>query len=437
MLLRNRLADAWEALRTSYWFVPMVMALAAAGLAVLTVGIDHRITIDWPERLRWIRAAGPEGSRAVLAAVVGSIITVTGVVFSVTIVALTLASSQFGPRLLRSFLRDRGNQVVLGALVATFLYNLLVLRAVGREDRVPHLATLAGVALAVVSLFVLIYFVHHSASSIQASSVIAAVADEIDERLPSLFPERLGEGVPVPSGADEVRERLAEQGRGAFSISQGYVRLVDTDAVLELAVEHDLRIELCRRPGDFVCAGSLLARIGPEEKLDDAVVSKLVAAFVTGPSRTPVQDLGFLTDQLTEMAVRALSPGVNDPQTAVSCVDRLGAVIAALSEREMPSAARADGSGTLRVVSPVLSFEEVVAGCLDPIRRYGAGHAQVVEAVMGTLRELGAREVPSARRRVLVEHADELHRAFRRSTEAGRDLARIAQAHREVRDALA
>lgn len=429
MSIGSKLRNAWESVRESYWFLPMLMTAASAALALGVVEIDRNISGTWAQRLDWIRDAGPDGTRAVLAAIAGSMITVTGVVFSVTIVALTLASSQFGPRLLRNFLRDRGNQLTLGVLVATFLYSLLVLRAVGPEGSVPHLATAIAVLLSIASLFVLIYFIHHAATSIQASSIIAAVACEIDEKIPTLFPERVGDDAPNGPELEAALRALDADGVDVESEGDGYIRLLDPGALMSLACERDLLIRVHRRPGDFVAVGACLARIGPRSRSTEPVQQAIRAAFVLGSHRTPVQDLGFLTDQLTEMAVRALSPGVNDPKTAVACVHRLGALIGALSERAMPSAGRVDENERLRVVVPPTRFDEVVARCLDPIRHHGASNTEVVECVLTSLGEVSRRSLSAERRQVIAEHAAEFYESFVRDRSSKRDLARIEKAY--------
>lgn len=431
----DALRGRWDSLRESYWFVPMLMALGAAGLALGLIELDTRLPSTAVRRIPWIRDAGAEGTRAVLSTVAGSMITVTGVVFSITIVALSLTSSQFGPRLLRNFLRDRGNQGVLGTFVATFLYSLLVLRAV-EVDRVPHVAAAVALVLAVTSVFVLIYFVHHAASSIQASSVIASVAREIEGQLPSLFPEETGhepeEASRAPTGAPDV------DAMEVVSTATGYVRVLSADEIFDLAVERDLVIELVVRPGDFVAEGRPLARIVPAQQSSEELAAWVEQRFVIGPHRTGVQDLAFLTDQLTEMAVRALSPGTNDPKTAIACIHRLGVVIASLAGRKMPSSERYDADGRLRVVAPTTSFSGLLAMCLDPILRYGVKDAEVVEAVLLALGSAVESCPRPARRVLLLEEAYAWSEAFSRDVGVPtRDRERVENAVTRVAEVAA
>lgn len=440
--LGGALASRWDALRGSYWFVPTMMVVVAALVAVGLIEVDQRMVRAELIRLPWIHDTGAEGTRALLSTVAGSMITVTGVVFSITIVALTLASSQFGPRLLRGFLRDRSTQWVLGTFVSTFLYSLLVLRAV-EAGRVPYLATTVALGLAVASVFVLIFFVHHAASSIQASSVIAAVVAEIEAELPVLFPESLGEAGESAVSPGPARPALSDA-RIVRAHTSGYVRVLDAGPVFAIAREDDLVVELLARPGDFVTEGQAIARVWPstrdgdqpagnedgtpidrpegdaedgggeggDEGGEDGIDGCLAEVFVVGTHRTAVQDLGFLTDQLAEMAVRALSPGTSDPNTAVACVNRLGAVLAQVANRVMPAAERLDDDGRLRVIARATRFSDVVESCLDPIRRYGVDDAQVVAAVLSALEHTCSTCREPTRRALLLAHAREWFAGF-------------------------
>jgi len=423
--LLGRLRSLFDTLRGNYWFVPMVMAFGAGAAAFGLVEVDRRFLT---EPIPWISSTDADGTRAVLSVIAGSMITVTGVVFSITVVALTLASSQFGPRLLRNFLRDRANQLAFGTFVATFLYSLLVLRAV-RADEIPHLAATVAVVLAAASLFVLIYFIHHTATSIQASSVIAAVANEIEPHLRSLFPEQMGsEEIERASlSIESSRRQLEADGVEVRASREGFVRIVDEETILRLAVAQDAVILLHRRPGDFIAAGSILARVAPGDTVEK-LGSALQESFIVGDHRTPVQDLEFLIGQLTEIALRALSPGINDPRTAIDCVHRLGAVVSSVIEREMPSGIRHDEDGRLCVLAPPTTFEQIVASCFDPVRRYGAGHVAVVVATLDALRDAGERSTDPGRRSILASQAVEIHAASVAEDPSARDLAIIQEA---------
>ncbi len=377
-----------EKVRTSFWFIPSGMVLGAAALSVVGIHVDNAIRGKVIEKLGWFYAGGPEGARAVLAAIAGSMITVAGVVFSITVVLLSLASQQFGPRILRTFIRDRSNQVVLGSFVATFVYCLLVLRTVrGTQstDFVPYISVTFGILLAVASIGVLIFFVHYAAESIQASSLIAAVGRELEGAIDSLYPDQIGSG--DGEGA-EPKFQFAGTETAVPSLETGYVQFIDGDELLKLAVEHSLVIEVAANPGDFVRTGDSLVRIEPGRGLDDKVCGALRGTFGLGERRTATQDIDFLFRQLTEIAVRALSPGINDPFTAIECLDRLSAALSRLAGRTIPSGHRRDEQGHIRVITRPVTFAEMARTSLGSVRRYGETHEMVISRLMEAIRDM-------------------------------------------------
>ena len=266
----TRLRAAWETVRTTYWAVPSVMALAALALSIGMIQLDRALTPKLLGTLSWVYTGGPEGARAVLSTIAGSMITVAGVTFSITIVALTLASQQFGPRLLRSFLRDLGNQIVLGTFVSTFVYCLLVLRTVrGNDDAqfVPHLAVTLGVVLAMLSLGVLIFFIHHVSTSIQASQIIAGVAADLE----ALHRTRLFPGAPGRRTTTSRRSPLhpfafdgGEARMSSRSSTSGYVQAIDGARLMSTATERDLVVRVEAAPGQFVRRDAVLASVRSE-----------------------------------------------------------------------------------------------------------------------------------------------------------------------------
>jgi uncharacterized membrane protein len=406
------LALWWDRLRSSYWFVPTIMALAAVGLAMGMLAVDGWLGSKTARKLGYVYSGGADGARGLLSTIAGSVITVGGVVFSITVAALTLASSQFGPRLLRSFMRDLGNQLVLGTFIATFLYCLLVLRTVRGENGdggdagfVPHVSVTLAVMLAAASLAVLIYFIHHIARSMQAPYVITAVADELLGGINDIFPEEIGRdaGAPVPDPDGPLVEPPGPA-QTIASVCDGYVQSVDNDALMKLACEHDLVVRLLRRPGDYAFTGAPLARVWPSRRLDDDVCQRLVDAFTFGADRTATQDLRFPMEQLVEVAVRAMSPGINDPFTAVNCVDRLGSALALLGGRRIPSRYRRDDEGRLRVIADPVGFEMLTDLAVTPLVHYAraSGSVAVTDRLRRTLQEL-ADTVGDPRRRDFLQ----------------------------------
>jgi uncharacterized membrane protein len=227
--MREKLAVFWDSLRSSFWFVPTMMALGAATLSIVTIDTDRVSNAAFANSLGFIWSGGAEGARSILSTIAGSMITVAGVVFSITIVALTLASSQFGPRLLRNFVRDRGNQITLGTFISTFMYCVLVLRTVRVKDEgnfVPFVSVTCGIALAVASIGVLIFFIHHVSRSIQAEFLIAKVGEEFRNSITDHFPEQ---PLATPSAEAMDLYRRATAGSASVDAPFHYGRISASD----------------------------------------------------------------------------------------------------------------------------------------------------------------------------------------------------------------
>ncbi|MDQ2686925.1 MAG: DUF2254 domain-containing protein [Armatimonadota bacterium] len=410
--MKSFFLNFWETLRGSYWFVPALMTAGAFALSFTLLSLDQRLHVHSLTGFAWIYAGSAAGARSVLSTVASSIITVAGTTFSITIAALSLASSQFGPRLLRGFLRDTGNQVVLGTFIGTFVYCLLVLRTIRGMDNevfVPNLAVTGGVILALASVGVLIYFINHVSASIQASNVIASVSGELNEAIDRLYPTRIGKEYEDIEQTLDGPEALSDGGREIIAESSGYVQILDESRLMELAREADGVLEVARRPGTFVTEGAVLARLRADRPPPEDFRRNVNKAFVLGPHRTMTQDAGFGVDQLVEVAIRALSPGINDPFTAVTCLDRLGAGLARLATRRMPSARRYDDDGALRVVAEPLLFPEMVDASFDQIRQYGSDSYLVTLRLLETLEAVGAQAEGDDHRDALRRQAELIH----------------------------
>jgi uncharacterized membrane protein len=484
----THLQHLWEQLRSSFWFVPALLASAGGGLAFCLVAIDRLSHGDAAFDFAWIYGGGAAGARGVLAAIAGSMITVAGVVFSITTVALTLASQQFGPRLLRRFMKDRGNQVVLGTFIATFVYCLLVLRTVrgdGNEAFVPTHAVTGAVVLAIFALGVLIYFVHHVARSIQASYVIASVGAELERAVDRLFPQRIGrdaasrrtterprlppsfrdidlDGVPDHHGAQRPGAYGGQgpgayggqgpgayggQGPGAYggqrpgacavsAWTSGYVQAVDGDALLAAAGDCNLVLRLARRPGDMVFEGEPLMHAWPVGEVSDAVVRRLRRAVIVGSERPIEQDAKFAFDQLVEVALRALSPSMNDPQSAMACTDRLGAGLRKLAGREIPSGYRYDSYGCVRVIAPPTTFAQIAEDTLRTLQQHARQSAPVTLRLLSTIEAVSPVVCRAEDRAVLVRQAQRIHAGAQDGLPDAADRAAARRSFRAVQRAL-
>jgi len=430
--VKFRLMEVWESLRSSYWFLPGLIALGAAALAFGMVAADGRIGHEVVERLGWIYTGGAEGARGVLSAIASSMITVAGVTFSVLVVALSQAASQFGPRVLGSFMRDTGNQFVLGTFVGTFLYCLLVLRTVrgGDDDGqfVPYLSVTLAIALAVLGVGVLIYFVHHAAASIQVTSLITALATDLDDAVERHFPDR-----PEGEGEPDRSARAPETGAmGVEAPRDGYVQAIGWERLVGLARKGSAVIRLERRPGDFVARGDTLARVFSPAGADGELIGDVCGAFVIGPRRLPAQDVEFSVNQLVGVAVRALSPGINDPFTATACVDRLGAVLARVAARPDPLRVRRDREGVVRLVEDPVEFERLADAAFSPVRRYAEGSFTAILCLLDALAGVARHARDERRRETVRAHAARVLAMAERSLEDPLDLVEVAERYRTV-----
>jgi len=440
--LKTLLLKYWDRLRSSFWFVPAVMACLAVALAVGAVELDRAGAEGWLQGLHWIYSGGAEGASLMLGTVAGSMIAIAGTVFSMTLVALSLASSQLGPRLLRNFMRDTANQVVLGTFVATFVYCLLVLRTVRRADEVafvPHLSVSIGVLLAMLSIAVLIYFIHHVSVSIQADEVVARVGREMQDGIDRLFPGHLGkpgsEVFTAPSDAD-FPAGFTREARPVGALEDGYLQLIDADALMTLAAEEDLLLRLECRPGHYLVKGRAIAMVWPGKRVSDTLVDKMNAAFVLGDQRTAAQDVEFSFQQLVEIAVRALSPGINDPFTAIACVDRLGSGLCRLARRDMPSAMRFDSHGRLRLVAPGSSFAGIVDTAFNQIRQSARSNPAVAIRMLGAIVQVAGHVQRAQDLACLQRHACMIVRGAREGVPEADDLLAVEGAFRAVTQAL-
>ncbi|MEZ5317392.1 MAG: DUF2254 domain-containing protein [Vicinamibacterales bacterium] len=403
--------------RTSLWLVPGGLTLAAIVAAAVFIRLDVAagLAADTPAGL----ASRADGARTILATVASSIATVAGVAFSITIVALVLTASQYSSRVLRNFMRDRTSQVVLGLLVGTFAYCLLVLGAIrtdGETAFVPSYALGAAIALALAALGAFVYFIHHIATAIQASSIAANVAAETVAAIDVLFPESIGQPAPAAEAASSAP--AAREAAGDWTpvpaVRPGYLQHVDEDDVLAFARDHDVVLRLETGIGGFIVPGAPLVSVAGTRGLDEEAARRLRACFTINRHRTIDQDAAFGIRQLVDVALKALSPGVNDTTTAVTCVDWLSVILARLAGRRLPAADRHD-RGVLRVIARVPTFGSLVGEAFAEIRQNAAGNAAVLGRLLTSAAGLISRVTDADRRAVLRHHAELVLAEARRS----------------------
>jgi uncharacterized membrane protein len=426
-------------MRSSFWFVPALMVLDAVVLAILLITVDMHVELKLAARWPLLFGAGAAGARGLLTTVASSMITVAGLVFSITLVALSLTSSQYTSRVIRNFMRGRVNQWVLGVFLGIFAYCLVVLRTIREGDSgsfVPSLAVLAGLLLAFAGIAVLIHFIHHIATSIQASSIVATAAQETLAAVDHLCPEALGDD-DDERAAHTLAAALAGQAWLPVPAGKsGYIETLDADALQAVAQSLETLLRMEHGVGDFVVAGTPLVSLLDATDLDDATTARLNAVYVIGRQRTVEQDVAFGIRQIVDVAMKALSPGINDTTTAVMCVDYLAAILTRLATRRIAAPDRLD-AGTLRVIVRGPSFEGLLSEAFDQIRQNAEGNVAILLRLLGALHTISGATLSPRRRWVIGRKVEEIAEAAERSIASPHDRDRLAQRLIRVREALA
>ncbi len=386
----------------------MLMVGTAVLTGIVLTIVDVTIGTDWTEPFYYAFGVGAEGARGMLGAIAGSMMTVASLTFSLTITTLATASTQYTSRLVRNFMRDRINQFVLGYFVGLFAYCLVVMRTIRSGDDnqfVPAIAVLVGLVGALVSIIVLIYFIHHIAESIQAGTILKRVTNETLEAIDKLFPSQAAEPMSdeLPSHTNTLPAQPSENERAVQLDRFGYVRSIDTDTLMEIATERDTMIRLVVDVGQFVTPQSDVCTLVCDEPLDDETCERLKASFETGPARTIEQDAAFGIRQIVDIAMKALSPGVNDTTTGVMSIEHLGVIVERLADRDIPDRVRGK-DGNIRLLTGGRSFATLVAGSFDQIRQCASGNVAVLEAMFNALAHAGRQTDEADRRAVLAKH---------------------------------
>ncbi|HSZ42981.1 MAG TPA: DUF2254 domain-containing protein [Trebonia sp.] len=412
-----------ETLRTNLWLIPVLQTLAAIGLFVVTLSIDraafhHEITLP-----SWFISGSPDAAREILSSLAAAIITVVGVVFSIMMVVLTLASTQFGPRMIRTFIRDRGTQLTLGTFVATFFYAMLTLISIGATF-VPHVSVTVALSLTAIDLGILIYFIHHTATAIQLPAVIASIASDLATAIDDEATAPAGAAAPVSGPSPDILGvRLDREGRVVTAADSGYLRFVRHATLVRIAAESDAVIRLHHRPGHFLTQGHPMATVWPPA-VAETIEARLNNVHLTGPMRTLSQDIAFGIDQLVEIAIRALSPAVNDTFTALTCIDWLGDSLCKIAVNWCPEAYHRDVMGEIRLITVPVSYERLVQRSFEKVRQAAGGMPAVLIRQLDALHVVMA-VAPSGRSRVLLDQAAMIQRVNLRTVPEEADRADV------------
>ena len=418
-----RLRQVWDDLKTSLWFRPALWVVGLGALALALTNLDENLerflTPDQLSQLTLIFGGGPEGARTLLGAVSASMLTVATLAYSIAMVAIVQTANAFSPRILRHYLGDTVQQHVLGVLMGTFLYCLLVLRVVGRDAPglfVPTLSITVAVLLALLSLASFIYFIHHVSHSIEVRHIVKIIRQEAEDLFDEVFPETLGrpwtgQRLPCPPSTPPALVRATRP---------GYIQFIAPSELLGVAHQADLLVRVEPMPGDYVLPGLPLASVWPAEALTEDRADRLRAAFELGSERTLTQDLLFSMRQLSDIALRALSPAVNDPTTAMNCMDVMASLLTQMALHPPVTPYRCDDDGVLRVIARGPTFETMLDQAFNQIRHYAATDLACTWRLLEICGQLGhTAPLPSQRdalwRHVTMvarsadRHLDELH----------------------------
>jgi uncharacterized membrane protein len=428
MNLLGRRRVIWDYLAGALWVLPTlsVLGFLLAGAVLSQVEVD--------DGSRWDALAfqgTAEDARSLLIVVSSTMITVTGLVFALTIVALQIASGQYSPRLLRNFMRDRGTQLVLSIFVGAFAYSTAGLYTVGiqgagQEAFVPRLAVSGSLALALASVGVLIYFIHHLAHSIQIDSIMSHVEREARSVIAEVYPDQARQRDPEEHCPEPPLEAV-----GVPAARSGYVQAIDPEPLVRVAVHHDLVIRLARQVGDHVVAGTPVAwawRQTPGQPPPGVGMLRgpVVDAVQIGFERTMVQDVAFGLRRLVDIANKALSPAINDPYTGVQAVHHLSVLLCELAGLRLGDWMVRDRQGELRLAVPRPKFIDYLRLGTAQIRRFGAAEPALTRALIVLLRDVGTSAATEDRRLACARHIRLVLDDARRATAQPADVEAVA-----------
>jgi len=413
--MRVKLLNWLRSFAENFWLVPLLFMLAATGLALLNTYLDEQYFAGDKIALSHLLYFNDLDSvRALLGTIAGSVLGVAGVSFSITIASLTLASQQFGPRLLRNFMSDRFNQVVIGTFLATFLYCLLLLQFTSAADEVgyvPIISMLTALFLIVVNLLMLVFFIHHISTVIQADNLIIDVHQELVKHLQRNFPTTNDGGNKVYKEQlpDDALAQLERQGKPFYARRSGYFQALDDEGLIQFAANHDLIVQLNYKQGDYVIQGTPFGKCLGAHEMDDELENKLLSFFIVGSLQTADQDTAFAMRQLIEIGVRALSTGINDPFTAVACIDRLGDAMAYVMNKAFPQGLFFDQDGHLRVQLQPDSFGLMLDNAFSQIRQNSEFHVVIVVRLLNTMEKLAVQVRNSEQAHALLTQVNAIY----------------------------
>lgn len=428
----SQIAKTWDSARTSLWFVPSILVVGAFAAAPLALWLEPSPS---PDGFFWrllIHQGDGADARNLLSTLLTSVITMASMAFSVTIVALTLASNSYGSRIIRVFRADLRTQFVLGLFAATIVYNLMILRSLrgaAEPDGVPQIAVTIATALALISVLALLAFIQVVAHSIVADKVIAGAIGDLEDTIKDL-------PLLKTDKKDPPFEAHVANGARIALPREGYVQAVDYEGMVDWAKKNEAVLTLDFRSGDFVVNGDRRIAVHPPREDIERIRSELRDHILSGSERTPTQDVKFSIRHLVEIALRALSSGINDPYTALAVIDRLRGAMSRLMERALPGRYLYDSSGTLRVVRKTISHADILDAAFHQIRQSGSATPAVLLHLLRAFRQIAEHASTPEQLERLSAHAELVFEDAQREIENASDRAQIEETYRETKEAI-
>jgi uncharacterized membrane protein len=408
----------WDRLRVSFWFAPVLMSLGAILLAWVMYWVDGLIPNEVLQDSRLILSGPPNELRTMLVSMAGTILATAGVVFTLLTLPLSTVAAQYGSRLLRVFLGDRITQLVLGMFVATFVYCLaaaLSIPPASVEPEGPQLTATVGLFLELATLASLIVLVQHVSTMLQAPNIAAAAGAELRDAVSAeIAGEALSDERPGPQDAESSATDVCP----VRVKKTGYIQYIDPEILIDLATEKNLVIRLLHKPGDFVRTDMEVALVSPARpaqegaephSVDEELCRQIRHAIQVGSTRTPTQDVGCALNQLVEMAVRAMSAAINDPFTAMTCLDYIGEGLT-LFLRQGERATRFYGrDGRLCLVFEPVTFEELFSQAFDMLRHCSCNDANVLQHMLEVIDAVSHEAAPPGVKNSFLARQELLH----------------------------
>jgi uncharacterized membrane protein len=431
----KKAAYSWNELKSTFWFFPVLIISLSIVLAFIFLYFDSQIS--YPQGpWQYFLISDANSARSILSTIAGVMIGLAGTVFSIVLVVLILAASQFGSNIVKNFMHVRLNQVVLGAYISTFAYCLIILNTIRNNAQVvfvPSFSILIALLLTVANIILLVFFIHNTAINIQANTVISDISESLSKNIKTLFPEAEEDNLDEEKEHDEDLIKRGFKEKQILSASKsGYLQYVNFESLIGLAVELDILIELHFRPGDYLVKDVVLGTVYSQDTLEKEKMSRLQTQFIVGKNRSQQQDAEHSIHQMVEIAARALSPGINDPYTAITCIDNLTATMCYLATTKFPSKYLQDKNGKLRIIADPLTYEGMLDSAFNQIRQYGKGNPAVIIRLMEALITIYKFTKRKEHKKAIEKHAMMVLNVANKSFDEPNDINDLKERSRQI-----